>query len=202
MLRGKFRPPPGKMAHEPLAVKWARHASTTPTKKQADLPRLHLDRQVCGYATLGQICYFHPTRDDRDRYLSRLQRQIDDLAAGPLTADSEKVLEGLTELHECVSLLPTSSIGWSDESYPTGDYNDECAPEFEGYDDEYVFPVDEIDMDSHCDDYWLEEDSSTASRRKRPSWAASPSWTTNPSCRRTTKNLKTMPRRRMILLRC
>ena len=92
-------------------------------------------------------------------YLSRLQRQIDDLTAGPLTADSEKVLEGLTELHQRVSLLPTSSIGWSDKSYPSiGSYNDECAPEFEGYDDEYVFPVSEIDMDSHCDD-WLEEDS-------------------------------------------
>ena len=47
-----------------------------------------------------------------------LQRQIDNLAAEPPTAGSEKLLEGLTKLHECVSLLPTSSIGWSDESYP------------------------------------------------------------------------------------
>ena len=73
--------PPNKIAREPVAVKWVRHASTTSKKKQGDLPRLDLDRQVYGHATLGEICYLHPTRDDRDKYLSRLQRQIDDLAA-------------------------------------------------------------------------------------------------------------------------
>ena len=68
---------------------------------------------------------------------------------GPPTADSEEELKGLTDLHECVSLLPTSTIGWSDESYPNIDgSNHECA---------YDECASEID--SHYDDYWLEEDS-------------------------------------------
>ena len=79
------------------------------------------------------------------------------MAAGPPTADSEKLLEGLTELRECVSLLPTSSIGWSDESYPVIDgCSDKHASEIDGCNDECVS---EIDIDSHYDDYWLEEDS-------------------------------------------
>ena len=118
---------------------------------------MDLDRQVYGYATLGEICYRHPTRDDRDKCLSRLQRQINNLAAGPPTADSEKDLKGLIELHECVSLLPTSSMGWSDKSYPNiGGCSDECASEIDRYNDECA-----SEIDNHYDDCccWLEEDS-------------------------------------------
>ena len=68
---------------------------------------------------------------------------------GPPTADSEEELKGLTDLHECVSLLPTSTIGWSDESYPNIDgSNHECA---------YDECASEID--SHYNDYWIKEDS-------------------------------------------
>ena len=162
MLGGKLHPPPSPRApwHTSLsiAVKWARHASSTPKKNQGNLPRLDLDRQVCGYATLGQICYLNPTRDDRDRYLSNLQRQIDNLAAGPPTADSEKLLEGLTELHECVGLLPTSSIGWSDESYPVIDdssdeigYCDKNLSDDEGYYDDWS-EADSLNTADYADD--------------------------------------------------
>jgi len=96
-----------------------------------------LHRRVYGMATLGEICEIYPTSKDREEYLDGLQSRIDDLASGPFTADTEKHFRGLSELHACVSMLPTLANGWSDDSCPDngGCYNKSCSDSEGFYDD-------------------------------------------------------------------